>query len=73
MDARTLAPKWAIWRPTLKRLDDTLASCKAKTQCNALGYVRTKTLACLLTDTVAEKEAETLGDKVDTVRADGQV
>lgn len=54
-------------------LDDTLASCKAKTQCNALGYVRTKTLACLLTDSVAEKEAETLGAKVDTVRPDGQV
>ena len=59
MDARTLAPKWAIWRRTLKRLADTLGSCKAKT--------KTKALARLLADKVAEKELETLGDKVNTV------
>lgn len=70
VDARNLAPKWAIWRPTLKRLDDTLASCKAKTQCNSLGDVKTKALACLLADKVAEKEVETLGDKVNTVSLD---
>ena len=70
VDARTLAPKWAIWRSTLKRLPDTLASCNAKTQCSALVHVKTKALARLLGDNVAEKEVETLGDKVNTVSLD---
>ena len=38
-----------------------------------MGYIRTELLACLLADTVAEKEAEKLGDKVNIVKANVHV
>lgn len=75
MDTRTLAAKLGDIESValVERLANTLPVAKAKTHWNALGYVKTDALTRLPAGTVAETEAETLGDKMNNVEADGHV
>ena len=75
MDTRTVAAKLGDLESDalVERLANTLPVGKAKAHCSAVGYVKTEALARLLAGTVAETEAETLGDKMNNVEADGHV